>query len=530
MGDRARAAALAAALGAGLAAPAGAQDRPPEGELFGAPAAGEPKPAPATPPAPPEGTPPGGRDEGAMFGPQGPPGAAPPPQGVITKEREDPLKIGGQVYLRFQVFAPEAADPKDWTAISPNLVDLFLDVRPNDRVRAFALARTQYNAIAVDPARGIPPQYEPYARSLGLAPLPSTVTALDQLWVNFDVARTVFVTAGRQHVKWGVGRFWNPTDFLHRSPRDPLDPFDVRIGTAMVKAHLPWEARGWNAYAVALLEDPRYGGGDRTGALDGIPVGGRLEAVLGTMEVGLDALAGRGARPRYGLDVSAGVWDLDLYGEAAIGGARSRWRVRDPSADEVALPGQGRYALQEVTGASPRVTLGGSWSEKYSDEDVITLGAEWFWQESGYDDPSRYPFLALGAPALTAPLTDPTALPFRQEPSAYTSFQLGRQYAGAFVLLPSPGSWNDTTFTLSVLGNLSDRSFIGRIDHSVLALTYLRVETFAAVHFGHADGEFRFVAGPPALTAKPGGGYSVDLTTAVAHPQLDLGIALRVSL
>lgn len=493
---RAVALGLAALVLTFAAAPAGAQDRPSEEELFGAPAA---------PPA------------------QGPPNALPPPpEGLIPKEREDPLRIGGQVYLRFQVFSQEGAAPKDWTTLSPNLVDLFLDVRPNDRVRAFALARTNYNAIAVDPSKGIPPELAPVARGLGLVPLPTTVTALDQLWVNFDVARTVFVTAGRQHVKWGVGRFWNPTDFLHRLPRDPLDPFDIRLGTAMVKAHLPWEARGWNAYAVALLEDPRYGGGERTGALDGIPVGGRVEAVLGTMELGLDALVGAGAPPRYGIDVSAGVWELDVYGEAAIGGARSRWRVRDPSASEIALPGQGRYALQDVPGASPRVTLGGSWSGKYSDDDAVTLGAEWFWQESGYDDPSAYGFLALGAPALG---TDPSAPIFRQEPSAFATFQLGRQYAGAFVSLPAPGAWNDTTFTLSVLGNLSDRSFIGRLDHSVLVLTYLRVETFAAVHFGHT-GEFRLDLALPEL----GGPLPTTGGFVTQRPLLDLGVALRVSL
>jgi hypothetical protein len=485
--------AAAVALGALLAARGAAQDRPSDEELFGAPSA---------PPA------------------QGPPSALPPPpEGLISKEREDPLKIGGQVYLRFQVFSKECADPKDWTTLSPNLVDLFLDVRPNDRVRGFALARTNYNAIAVDPSKGIPPEFEPYARGLGLVPLPTTVTALDQLWVNFDVARTVFVTAGRQHAKWGVGRFWNPTDFLHRLPRDPLDPFDVRLGTAMVKAHVPWEARGWNAYALALLEDPRYGGGDRTGTLAGIPVGGRVEAVLGTIELGLDALVGPGARPRYGIDVSAGVWDLDLYGEVAIGGARPRWRAQDPAAP----PEARTYELREASGASPRVTLGGTMSEKYSDEDAVTFGAEWFWQQSGYDDSSAYSFLALGAPALTG---NPAAPVVRQDPSAFTAFQLGRQYAAAFVTLPSPGSWNDTTVTMSVLGNLSDRSFIGRLDHSVLVLTYLRLETFAALHFGHAGGEFRLdLALPAQLGALPTTSGFVT-----QKPLLDLGVALRVSL
>jgi hypothetical protein len=499
-----RAAALAAFALASLAAPAGAQDRPSDEELFGAPPAA-PSPGAPAPSAPPSALP-------------------PPPDGTMSREREDPLRIGGQLYLRLQSFAAEGAAPADWTAISPNLLDVFADVRPNDRVRGFALARTAYNAITVDPSKGLPPQVTPeIASALGLGPLPTTAVALDQLWVNFDVARTVFVTAGRQHVKWGVGRFWNPTDFLHRLPRDPLDPFDVRVGTAMVKAHLPWEKRGWNAYAVALLEDPRYQGGDRSGTLAGIPVGGRVEAVFGTVEVGADALAGPGAPPRYGVDVSAGVWDLDLYGEAAFGGARGRWRVQDPAAALVALPGAGRYALEEVGGASPRVTLGGTYARKYSDEDAVTFGAEWFWQESGYTDPSEYGFLAAGAPAFTG---DPTSPVFRQEPSAFTSFQLGRQYAGAFVSLPSPGSWNDTTFNLSVLGNLSDRSFIGRLDHSVLLLTYLRLETFAAVHMGHAGGEFRLDFAASGL----GSFFTVPGGVATNRPLLDLGVALRVSL
>jgi hypothetical protein len=280
---------------------------------------------------------------------------------------------------------------------------------------------------------------------------------------------------------------------------------------------------------MAVLEDPRHGGGDRSGTLAGIPLAGRLEAVLGTVELGVDALAGAGAPPRYGIDLSAGVWEHDLYGEAAIGGARPRWRVRDPAAPVVAEPGAGRYELVDAAGASPRVTLGGSWSHRYSDEDAVTFGAEWFWQESGYDSKDAYAFLALGAPALAAPF-DPanpasTSL-LRQDPSAFTSFQLGRQYAGAFAVLPSPGAWNDTTFTLSVLGNLSDRSFVARLDHSVLLLTYLRLETFAAVHFGHAGGEFRLDLAIPDL----GPFFAVPAGLVTQRPLVDLGVALRVSL
>jgi len=63
---------------------------------------------------------------------------------------------------------------------------------------------------------------------------------LYQMWIRFDVLETVFVTAGKQHVRWGTGRFWQPTDYLHSLKRNPLDVFDARGGTSMVKLHVPW--------------------------------------------------------------------------------------------------------------------------------------------------------------------------------------------------------------------------------------------------------------------------------------------------
>jgi hypothetical protein len=535
-----RFAAALAALALSAPLPGAAQEqRPSEEELFGAPPKEEkPPPAPKETPhrgraqgQPDEAAPERAGDRGAqphrgprqdddrdqeLLGSTGSPNAVPPPQGIISREKEDPLRVGGLLYLRAQVFSQEDTAPGDFRLVSPNLLDVFLDVRPNDRVRGFALGRLSYDPTldsGASPLPGVPPAV---VQALGVSQQ-NPRGNLDQLWVNFDVGHTVFVTAGKQHVKWGVGRLWNPTDFLHREPRNPLDPFDVRTGVTMVKAHLPWEARGWNLYGVALLEDPRYGGGSAAGKLAGVPAGGRAEIVLGTVELGADALAGKGARPRWGVDVSAGVGDFDLHAEAAFGAARARWRVVNPSAD----PLLGRYALVQPEGPSPQVVAGGTWAHKYSDQDSVTVGAEYFFQDSGYTDPHVYPFLFFGAPAL-----GPTGFA-RQDPSAFTSFHLGRHYAGAFVDLPSPGSWNDTTFTLSALGNLSDKSGVIRLDHSVLVLTYLRVETFVQGHVGAKGGEFRlgFTYDLPPLAA-PLGISSI----AVKAPVVDAGIALRVSL
>ena len=168
--------------------------------------------------------------------------------------------------------------------------------------------------------------------------------------------------------------------------------------------------------------------------------------------------------------------------------------------------------------------MGVAWSWKYSDEDALILGGEYFFNDAGYDDAHAYPVL-IASPYLH--LLD-VAAPFDQDPrTAFTPFYLGRHYAGAFLTLPRPGRWNDTTLTLSALANLSDGSGLVRVDHAVLLNTYLTLETFLAGHLGKEGGEFRmgFDVGPQPLA----GGASTP-PFSLPTPVLDLGVALRVKL
>src|SRR5262249_16013533 len=135
---------------------------------------------------------------------------------------------------------------------------------------------------------------------------------LDQLWVNFDIARTLFITAGKQHVKWGVSRFWNPTDFLTPQRRDPLAVFDPRLGASMIKVPLP-SARGGNLHASGLIEN---GGRESTVGQWGCAIRG--EIAFARSEIGAEAVFVPGRRDRFGLDASSAVGLLDVYVEAAL--------------------------------------------------------------------------------------------------------------------------------------------------------------------------------------------------------------------
>jgi hypothetical protein len=419
----------------------------------------------------------------------------------MSGAQENPLVVGGQAYLRATATWYRGWQPDAWPLGSPNLLDLYVDTRPNDRVRAFALARTSWSPLA-------PVSQFPIAAA---EPSTDPRVILDQLWVNFDVGRRVFVTAGKQHVKWGVGRFWNPTDFLHPERRNPLDVFDARAGATMVKVHVPWEARGWNLYGIALLDDPS-GGDDESNRIGKVAGGARAEVVLGSAELGADALVRRGQRPRFGLDFSAGVWDLDVHGEVALRTSSDvqLWEEINP-AGNVFL----RYGKRKPEGITPQAVLGVSYAFNYSDEDAVRVGAEYFYNGFGYDDPHVYPWLLRGAVLPT-------------ESNDYVPFYVGRHYAGAFALLAAPGSWNDHTFTLNVLANLSDGSATIRLDHSVMVNTYLTVESYLAGNVGTEGGEFRFSLDIPPLLVDPLGPLTPPIRTQPAV--MTAGVALRVKL
>jgi hypothetical protein len=424
-------------------------------------------------------------------------------------EKEDPLKLGGVLYLRSNVFSREGVAPADWTFTAPSLTDVYLDVRPDDRVRGFVLGRMFFDPTETASSTSVVP---------GTARVPNPRGVLDQLWVRFDVEHAAFVTVGRQHVKWGVGRFWNPTDYLHAVRRDPLAAFDERTGTTMARVHVPWEKRGWNFYGAAVAEPlvtqaasplfpvPQQPPPPASNALGAIGGGARAEIVVGTWEIGADAVAQRGIRPRYGVDVTGGMGEVDVRGELALrtGSDVPLW-ARVPGVPASA-PLAVQYAVREPSGVRPAATLGAEWVHKYSDEDAFTLGVEYFYNSNGYDDPRVYPVLLAT--------------------SSFTPFYLGRHYAGAYLVLPRPGAWNLHTFTLSLLANMSDESALARLDWNMSLLTYLTLEAYAQGHMGRDGGEFRLAVHLPP-DELPGTAIPASLRGA---PAVDVGLALRLAL
>lgn len=376
-------------------------------------------------------------------------------------ERDDTFTIGGMMFLRVQGTLRDEQKVADSPMTSPNLLDLYADARPNDRLRAYTRVRLTHD-FTVQSGDTDPFGNERTASNV----------VLDQLWLKGDVAKRVFWTVGRQRIKWGAGRFWNPTDFLN-PVLDPLAVFDVRTGQPLVKVHVPFEGLGGNVYAIA----------DLRGADEARDVGGALRAewLVGNTELSATVFGRENDPIRLGADLSTGLWIFDLYVEGAVRqGDDSDFWEGELDFDTFTVP----TTVDRSEDWIPQVVAGIQTSARYNDEDAVYVGIEAFYNDAGYDSPDLYTWLLFQG-----------QLQF---------FYLGREYASVFVSLPGPGRWDDHTFTATSLNNLSDGSGVARLDWNAVVLTHLRVNAFAGYHYGTDEGELRFGLDIPPVPTQPG--------------------------
>jgi hypothetical protein len=423
---------------------------------------------------------------------------------LLTKDR---LQIGGMLYLRYTAAGYDGGDGWDPATTMPNLLDLYVDGRPNDRVRGFVKGRLRFDPVTRTAFPGIPDStieelktLREEAAALGasdedlavfdglIRPPPKTRTQLDQFWLKFDIGRRLYVTVGKQPIHWGTTRIWNPVDVINSTRREPLALFDGRSGVTALKLHIPIESLSWNLIGLALLED--------ADAMSEIGGALRLEMVFSTVEMAISGMVRNQVMadgtemviPKIGLDLSAGIWELDVTAEVSAS-FDDQTRLGDLTAGN-------REVLLQAAG-------GISYTAKYSDEDFLVTGIEYFYNPDGYSDKKGYK---------TAFVT----------PGAFNPFYMGQHYGAFYIALPGPGTWDYTNFTLSNIANFSDLSFTSRFDFSVTALTYLSVQAYASVYYGTKGGEFRFgfEDGELGFPGSPG----------IPYPLFTLGVNLRIDI
>lgn len=342
-------------------------------------------------------------------------------EGRLLDLGTDRLQIGGLMLLRLNMNFTDGGSIEDQRISLPNLVDVYLDARPTDRIRAFVRGRLLWDPTVSD---------DNTLDQLSQARV--TEVQLNELWLAFDIARFMFVTLGQKRVLTGTTRFWNPIDVINEQRRPVFNLFDQRNGVPMVKLHVPVESLGWNFYAIGVM--------DEVDSLNKAGVFGRAEFVVSTVEFGLIGAYRESFFPVVGADISAGIWNFDLAGEMTL-----------------------KFDEQFDNNVSLRTTAGLAYNIAVFDEDMLIIGTEYFYNQQGSADTD-----VLGLLTGTAQF-----------------FYTGRHYGAVYATLPGPARLDDWTFTVSSVGNFSDHSFIARFDVSVRLLTYLNLQMFVIGHFGN---------------------------------------------
>ena len=206
---------------------------------------------------------------------------------------------------------------------------------------------------------------------------------------------------------------------------------------------------------------------------------------------------------QFGLDFSTAFFDLDIRGEVAVSNKVQTAFFEgtlSPEFSESMLNGVPNLdEFPELVGRKKdwivQAVLGAELAVKYSDEDSLILGLEYFFNDAGYDESSIYPWLiAVASPDIQTSLNSIDYADGRlsnfDTASSFKPLYVGRHYLALSAILMAPGSWNNTTLVLSGLCNLSDKSLIVRGDYRIRLLTQLDLGAYVTVHTGNS-GEFR---------------------------------------
>ncbi|MCY1075525.1 hypothetical protein [Archangium lansingense] len=360
------------------------------------------------------------------------------PSRTAEGQRErDLLTLGGLYYQRAEFLGFQGSEGRTMQPVLPSLADVFIDIQPSDELRGFVRGRLLYDAL--DPVLSTPQ------------------VTLDQFWFRFGLGKRVFFTIGRQQLRWGSNKVWNPTDFLQEPNPRPLDALDLRTGVDMLKVNIPWEAMASNLWLIATadLKGPasqrlRYGGAVRA------------EVTLGPSELSLTAAFQQGRRPRYGLGWSVGVGPLDFNTEVAL--------VRDSLARTWQLTGAG---ISERPYLGPQLLASGGVETTFRLGDVYRANVrlEGFYNALGYED----------RPLLT----------WVHSTGDYRPLFFGRTY-GLIQVRVDRRSQAEPGIGLSVMSNLSDRSYLARVDGGIGVLRDVNVQAYLEMPFGERGSEFLF--------------------------------------
>jgi hypothetical protein len=320
---------------------------------------------------------------------------------------------------------------------------LYFDARLPQNVKGFANLEAQYDASEN--------RAEFHAR---------------ELFVDFNIARTVYFRTGKQIIQWGRCYLWNPTDLLNVEKKTFMTKIGSREGTYGLKMHVPFGTVA-NLYGFAATQ--------RIDDASEISGAGKIEFVIGRTEMAFSAWGKRHSHPVFGYDFSTRLVEIDIVGEVSVSrGSNSR---------KIKTVGNVLTADRNDSQWIPRACVDMGHAFDFNGQpDRIQVNLEFFFNGDGYHgnifrDNNIYQFdlpIALEYAGYGVPVPAGTKALYLSGKDLFEVNYHSRYYAALFMSL---GRFINSDFTLktNVIGNIAQRCFIAS-----LGLAYANINDFSA--------------------------------------------------
>jgi hypothetical protein len=277
--------------------------------------------------------------------------------------------------------------------------------------------------------------------SLGyLAENQTTLLGVKEMFVDFNIANTVYFRAGKQVLQWGTGYFWNPTDLINIEHKSFGNLDALREGVFGLRSDVVFSPRIhlYTFLNFNAVED-----------ISNAALAARMEFLVGSFEFAFSGWYKSTKIPVFGVDFTAPLfWSLNLTGEASLS-----WGDNQDKMNTTGVI----YSIRDRL--VPKIDVGLSRTfDAFDVQDRISVNAEFFYNDSGYDE---YMFELLSLANRKVFFSGD------YQPGFY-----GKYYAALFVTV-NKFIVSDMTLALSGIGNFSDMSGI-----VMAALSYAPVNNF----------------------------------------------------
>jgi len=232
-----------------------------------------------------------------------------------TINNEDVVQIGGTLSSEIDYNEISNIPIANTTLSNPNILMMYVDTKLINNSRIFGRIRTFYDPTGL--SGGSPSSLSlinPYGTGNGTSD--NLQIELQELKISADINEEVFFTIGRQKVKYGAAKFFNPTDFLNSQQYNFFLPSDERTGVDMLKANVP---SGISNFTAALLPGNPTSSEKAGGYFREEMAYNNLENILGNGAISLSCFLPKNNPVEAGFDISqALIGDFDGYFECAL--------------------------------------------------------------------------------------------------------------------------------------------------------------------------------------------------------------------